>query len=304
MNRKVKTGISDGFFCTFRVMKNKYLHKPLDILVSDMEHWHERPLIYQFFEIVQIMEGEGTRIVNENRFPYSKGSIFLFTPLDCRGFESTTNTRYCSIRFSEVFLEQYKTRHEKEKVIEWLKQLEAIFTHHNRFEQVLIKEERDCKMIASLIENMIIEYTNKPSYFDENLQHLVILVLNIISRNVNPQQIISDTTRDEPLINKILVYLHQHIHCPRNLRIKHLAEQFNLSANYIGEYFKNLTGNSLHCYLTQYKMNIVEQRLIYSEYSIGQIADDLGFSDESHLSRQFKKHKGMTAAAFRKQFKN
>jgi AraC-like DNA-binding protein len=51
-------------------------------------------------------------------------------------------------------------------------------------------------------------------------------------------------------------------------------------------------------------MNIIEQRLIYSEYSIGQIADDLGFSDESHLSRQFKKHKGITAAAFRKQFKS
>lgn len=287
-------------------MKSKHLHKPLDIFVSDMEHWNERPLIYQFFEIVQIIEGEGTRIINENKFPYSKGSIFLFTPLDCRGFESNTNTRYCSIRFSEVFLEQYKTEHEKVKIIQWLKQLETIFTNHNRFAQgqVLIKEDRDCDMITTLIENMVIEYNNKPSYFDENLQHLVILVLNIISRNVNPQQITSPAKMDEPLINKILVYLHQHINCPRNLRIKHLAEQFNLSANYIGEYFKNLTGNSLHCYLTQYKMNIVEQRLIYSEQSIGQIAGDLGFSDESHLSRQFKKHKGITAVAYRKQFKH
>ncbi|MBB6498028.1 AraC family transcriptional regulator [Pedobacter cryoconitis] len=284
-------------------MKSKHLHKPFDIFVSDMEHWNERPLIYQFFEIVQIMDGEGIRIVNENKFPYSKGSIFLFTPLDCRGFESRTNTRYCSIRFSEVFLEQYKTKQEKEKVIQWLKQLETIFTYHNRFEQVLIKESRDCDMITALIENMLVEYDNKPSYYDENLQHLVVLILNIISRNVNPQQITAHAKMDEPLINKMLVYLHQHIHCPKNLRIKHLAEQFNLSANYIGEYFKNLTGDSLHCYLTQYKMNIVEQRLIYSEHTIGQIADDLGFSDESHLSRQFKKHKGITAVAYRKQFK-
>lgn len=285
-------------------MKSKHLHKPFEIFVSDMEHWDERPLIYQFFEIVQIIEGEGTRIINENKFPYTKGSIFLFTPLDCRGFESSTNTRYCSIRFSEVFLEQYKTQQEKEKVIQWLKQLEMIFTNHNQFEQVLIKENRDCEMITAFIENMLTEYDNKMSYYNENLQHLVILVLNIISRNVNPQQITSPATMDEPLINKILVYLHQHISCPKRLRIKHLAEQFNLSENYIGEYFKKLTGNSLHCYLTQYKMNIIEQRLIYSEHSVGQIADDLGFSDESHLSRQFKKHKGITAAAFRKQFKH
>ncbi|WP_342331944.1 AraC family transcriptional regulator [Pedobacter sp. FW305-3-2-15-E-R2A2] len=284
-------------------MKTKHLHKPLDIFVSNMEHWNERPLIYQFFEIVQIIDGEGIRIVNDNKFPYSKGSVFLFTPLDCRGFESTTDTRYCSIRFSEVFLEQYKTQQEKEKLIQWLKQLETIFSSHNRFDQVLIKEKRDCDMIAGLIENMLIEYNNKPSYYDENIQHLVILVLNIISRNVNPQRITSPAKMEEPLINKMLVYLHQNIGCPKNLRIKHLAEQFNLSANYIGEYFKNLTGDSLHCYLTQYKMNIVEQRLTYSEQSIGQIADDLGFSDESHLSRQFKKHKGITAVTYRKQFK-
>lgn len=286
-------------------MKSKNLHKPFDLYVSDMEHWNERPLIYQFFEIVQIIEGEGIRIVNENKFPYIKGSIFLFTPLDCRGFKSTTHTRYCSIRFSEVFLEQDKSMAEKEKIILWLKQLENIFTHHNRFEQVLIKHKGDCEMISTLITSMIEEYNNKLSYFDENLQHLVTLVLNIISRNVTHKEVTpSSSQTTEPLINKMLVYLHQHIYCPEKLRIKHLAEQFNLSSNYIGEYFKKLTGNSLNCYITRYKMNIIEQRLTYSEFSIGQIADELGFSDESHLSRQFKKHHGVTLAEFRRKNKH
>jgi len=267
-----------------------------------MEHWNERPLVYQFFEIVQILDGEGTRIINENKFSYKKGSIFLFTPLDCRGFESDTQTRFCSIRFSEFFLEQYKTKQEKEKVIQWLKQLETIFTQHNRFEQLLIKNDTDCQMISMLIKNMIEEYNHKQSYYEENLQHMVTLVLNIISRNVSREEITTSNTKsEEPLINKILVYLHQHIYSPEKLRVKSLAEQFSLSENYIGEYFKKLTGDSLHCYITQYKMNIIEQRLTYSEYSIGQIADELGFSDESHLSRQFKKHKGVTPAEFRKQ---
>jgi YesN/AraC family two-component response regulator len=285
-------------------MKNKHLYQPFELYVSDMEHWNERPLTYQFFEIVQILEGEGTRIVNENKFSYSKGSIFLFTPLDCRGFESFTHTRFCSIRFSEVFLEQYKNKQEKENVIQWLKQLENIFTNHNRFEELLIKHDGDCRMISMLIEHIIEEYKNKQSYYDENLQHLVKLALNIISRNVSQKEIKTpDTKSEEPLINKILVYLNKNIYFPEKLRVKHLAAQFNLSANYIGEYFKKITGDSLHCYIIQYKMNIIEQRLIYSEYSIGQIADELGFSDESHLSRHFKKHKGITAMSFRKQNK-
>lgn len=285
-------------------MKNKHLYKPFEIYVSDMEHWNERPLVYHFFEIVQIIDGEGKRVLNDNNFSYKTGSIFLFTPMDCRGFESETKTRYCSIRFSEVFLEQYKSSQEKEKVMQHLKQLERIFTNYNRFEEVLIKDDGDCKMIAMLIKNMLEEYNNRPTYFDENLQHLVMLVLNIIARNVAPNGVAaSNTQSDEPLINKMLVYLHQHINCPEKLRIKNLAAHFNLSPNYIGEYFKKLTDDSLHCYISQYKMYIIEQRLLHSNLTIGQIADELGFSDESHLSRQFKKHKGITAAAFRKKEK-
>ena len=282
-------------------LKRKHLYQQFELCVAEMEHWNERPLIYQFFEIVQIMEGEGTRIVNNHQFPYKKGNLFLFTPLDCRGFESTTPTRFCSIRFSTVFLEQYKSKEEQENVIARLKQLENIFIQHNNSEQVLIKRDADCQLISSLIAHMISEYNDKESYYDENLQHLVTLVLNIIARNVSHKEVtVAHTKLAEPLINKLLVYLHQHIYAPEKLRIKHLAEQFNLSPNYVSEYFKKLTNDSLHCYITQYKMNIIAQRLTYSEYSLAQIAYEFGFTDESHLSRQFKKHFDTSPAEYRR----
>lgn len=285
-------------------MSNKQLYQPFELYVADMERWNTRPLTYQFFEIVQIMEGQGTREVNNNKYPYHKGSIFLFTPVDCRGFESTTPTRFCSIRFSEVFLEQYKSEPEKARITHWLKQLENIFTHHNRVQQVLIRRDSDCDMIASLITNMIEEYTHRQSYYTENLQHMVTLVLNIISRNVSPEDTLpSDAGLEEPAINKMLTYIQQNIYQPERLRLKHLAAQFNLSEHYIGEYFKKATGSNLQDYLTQYKLRIIEQRLLYSDYPVGRIANELGFSDESHLSRHFRKHTGVTPAQYRKQRK-
>ncbi len=285
-------------------MSNKQLYQPFELYVADMEHWNTRPLTYQFFEIVQIMEGQGTREVNNHKYPYHKGSIFLFTPVDCRGFESTTPTRFCSIRFSEVFLEQYKSEQEKARITHWLKQLENIFTHHNRVEQLLIRRDSDCDMISSLITNMIEEYTHRQSYYTENLQHMVTLVLNIISRNVSPEDTLpSDTGLEEPVINKMLTFIHLNIYQPERLRLKHLAAQFNLSEHYIGEYFKKSTGSNLQDYLTKYKLRIIEQRLLYSDYPVGRIANELGFSDESHLSRHFRKHTGLTPAQYRKQRK-
>jgi AraC-like DNA-binding protein len=282
-------------------MSNKILYQPFELYVADLEQWKSRALTYHFFEIVHILEGKGTRIVNEYTYPYKEGGIFLFTPSDCRGFESCTATRFCSIRFSGVFLERYKSDQERLNVAHWLNQLEGIFTQHNRSEQVLIKNDADCQMISSLIASMIEEYQGRRSYYDENLQHLITLVLNVISRNVAPEFTPKTSTGEKAsVINQLLVYIQQHIYEPEKLKIKNLASEFALSENYIGEFFKKMTGDSLMVYLTKYKMKIIEQRLLYSDYPIARIAEELGFSDESHLSRRFTQHNGMTPAQFRK----
>lgn len=284
-------------------MEHKALHQPFELQVSDIACWKERPLIHHFFEIVQVLEGAGMREVNNNRFPYHKGSIFLFTPLDCRGFEAASPTRFCSIRFSEVFLKQYKHAQERERIAQWLQQLEHIFFHHNRFQELLIKQPGDCQMVASLIRHMVAEYEQKPSYHEENLQHLVILVLNILARNVAVEAAGATASwpGQEPLINRMLLHIRKHISDPEKLRVDYLAAQFHLSVNYVGEYFRKFTGESLQHYITQYKIRLVQQRLAHSTLTISQIAGELGFTDESHLSRQFRKHSGMSPVEYRKQ---
>lgn len=286
-------------------MKQKMLHRSFELYVADMELWYARPLIYHFFEIVQILEGDGVREVNQNRYPYSKGSIFLFTPLDCRGFEMKSPTRFCSIRFSEVFLSKCKNTQERDRITQWLRQLEHIFYHHNRFERVLIKQETDCQMIATLIGHMVQEFEAQQPYYEENLQLFITLVLNILARNVAESKVtVAAAPQPEPLINRMLLHVHENIRYPDKLRISHLASHFNLSANYVGEYFRKLTGESLQQYIIQYKMQLVQHRLTNSTLTISQIADELGFTDESHLNRQFRKHSGgVSPVEFRKSTK-
>lgn len=287
-------------------MKQKMLHRSFELYVADMESWYARPLKYHFFEIVQILEGEGVREVNQNRYPYSKGSIFLFTPLDCRGFEMSAPTRFCSIRFSEVFLGKCKDLQERGRIAQWLRQLEHIFYHHNRFERMLIKHDADCQMISTLIGNMVQEYEAQQPYYEENLQHFITLVLNILARNVADSKLnVPADPQPEPLINRMLLHVHENIHDPEMLRISHLASHFNLSANYVGEYFRKLTGESLQQYITQYKMQLVQHRLTNSTLTVSQIAGELGFTDESHLNRQFRKHSGgVSPLEFRKNAKS
>lgn len=279
-------------------MEQKILQAPFELYVADLDCWHQRPLIYHFFEIVQVLEGSGKRIVNRQSYNYKKGSIFLFTPLDCRGFDVKETTRFCSIRFSEVFMLQCKSTPEKERIIEWLKQLEDIFANHNRSGEILIQEPGDCQLISSLIQHLITEFDLKRPHYEENIQHLITLILNILGRNVTINPL---TNSQDPVISKMLIHIGQHIANPEKLRIDYLAAQFNLSANYVSEYFSKYTGQRLQEYITKYKMKMVQQRLQNTKLSVSQIADELGFTDASHLGRVFRKYNdGRSPAEYRK----
>lgn len=281
-------------------MEERNLYTPFELIEADMSEWNFRPQVYFFFEIIQIQEGSGFRTVNQNRFPYSKGSIFLFTPRDCRGFDETTPTRFVSIRFSEMFVGQSRTAQERQRLQEWLQKLEYLFFYHNRQEQLLIRQTNDCKMIGSLISNMTAEYTCKPPYYQENLQHYITLLLNIVARNVTEDINADGRENSIPLIHRIMTYIRQHIYSPETLKLEQLAAKFNLSVNYIGEYFKKQTNESLQQFIINHKLKLVQLRLCHSDLSVGEIADELGFTDESHLSRLFKKYYELTPAAYRK----
>lgn len=294
---QVESGV---IIVNLQVMGERNLYTPFALLQADMSEWNPRPQIYFFFEIIQIQEGKGFRTVNKNRFPYRKGSIFLFTPRDCRGFEEETPTRFVSVRFSEMFVGHCHTPQEKERIGAWLRQLEYLFFYHNRQEQLLIRQANDCKMITSLIGNMVEEYENKHPYYQENLQHYITLLLNIVARNVAEDINITGEENASSLINRMILHIRQHIYEPDLLKQEFLSSKFNLSLNYIGEYFKKQTGESLQQFIINYKMNLVQLRLSYSDLTIGEIADELGFTDESHLSRLFKKYYEVTPAAYRK----
>ena len=53
-------------------------------------------------------------------------------------------------------------------------------------------------------------------------------------------------------------------------------------------------------YIIRYKLSLIEIRLLHTNMRAGEIAYVLGFTDESHLARLFKKYMGVSPRQFRK----
>ncbi len=72
-----------------------------------------------------------------------------------------------------------------------------------------------------------------------------------------------------------------------------------MSANYINNFFKKETGESIRQYIINYKILISEFRLKNTSAPISEIAFQLGFNDESHFTKTFKKKHDMTPKEYR-----
>ena len=82
-----------------------------------------------------------------------------------------------------------------------------------------------------------------------------------------------------------------------------LSNEFDLHPNYIVRKFKEVTGYRLSEYLNKVRVELSLARMIKTEESLTEIAFDMGFCDQSHFIRTFKRYLNSTPRKFRKSLK-
>jgi len=84
------------------------------------------------------------------------------------------------------------------------------------------------------------------------------------------------------------------------IRLKDIAAAVGMSMFHLSRTFRASTGVTLHRYLTRARFERVKALLLDSDQSLALIADATGFSDQSHMSKAFKRFTGTTPRLFRR----
>jgi len=102
------------------------------------------------------------------------------------------------------------------------------------------------------------------------------------------------------LSQEIEQYIQQNIYFPDKLQIKSIADQFQISANYFGAFFKKRYSKSYKVYIDDIRIKLIEERLASNRYTMKQIVEELGFNDESHLTNFYKKKRNITPSSYKR----
>jgi AraC family L-rhamnose operon regulatory protein RhaS len=278
-------------------MKRYLLHEPFNIYHFLTDTWQHPLHNHAYYEIICILKGKGIHQVNENHLPYSKGNVFLLGPEDYHAFEIHHTTDFLYLRFTENYVRDIEQKHKAE----WKQIVNRLLHNAYGLHKALMLGSRDQQKFFELVLLLASEYeAQTAATFQVIRDGLMKAIVSLLARNVQTSTTISRNAHHSS-IEEMLTFIRQHIHQNDQLRIQYLAEKFNFAPNYISLYFKKQTGESLKDYITRYRLKTVETRLRYSQLTISQIAHELGFTDESHLSKQFKKYYGLSPRQYRTQ---
>ncbi|MCP3761023.1 helix-turn-helix domain-containing protein [Domibacillus sp. A3M-37] len=100
-----------------------------------------------------------------------------------------------------------------------------------------------------------------------------------------------------PIIVKCQRYIIQHVY--DGLSLERIAHYIKLSSSYVSILFKSETGIAINEAIQRARIEEAESLLLLSSHPIAVISACLHFTDQSHFTKVFKKHTGLTPKQYR-----
>jgi AraC family transcriptional regulator len=126
-----------------------------------------------------------------------------------------------------------------------------------------------------------------------------VLVIHLLRHYAKSIQIVTSENRSltRTQLQQAIDYIHAHLN--RDLPLTELASVVNISPNYFASLFKQAIGIAPHQYVIQQRVEHAKLMLSKTDLAIADIALQVGFSSQSHLTQQFKRFTGMTPKQIR-----
>lgn len=154
---------------------------------------------------------------------------------------------------------------------------------------------------SRLIEHPKLHYLLGKLYFEFKCQDsftglsIELLLLQLCE---NIEQIEFSRNLEPPWVQKLREILHED---SENLSLESLSQALGVHPVHISRAVPKYLASSLGDYLRQEKIKKALSYMLNSSYSLTEIANLCGFSDQSHFTRTFKNYLHVTPRAFRKQ---
>ena len=268
--------------------------------IDQFQHYYpERSPLFRanYYSFVIIKTGRGRYILDSQTFEISPSTIYFNNPGHVKGYEIIDAYQGYIITFSEKFLKQYV----HETIFDEFPFLlaEAAPPHY--------LNPAEFEPFVALCRQLLAEYLGASPYKYKILSNLLMVFLLKIKAmfwdHYDPQE---EGTQTSAIVIDFKKNLEVHFRslvagtADQLLQVQDFAHLQGLHPNYFSTVIKRKTGKTVNTWITEKTIAEAQALLLQSSQSIKEIAFQLAFPEQTHFSRFFKKHTGLTPGAFRR----
>ena len=275
------------------------LNRPYEVFLFDTSEreFPVRPHWHHYAEILYVIEGNMIARVNERDFFMKEHDFILFHSEDIHSLLACSMDKciFVGIKFDVTRLNVNTQSCPKLATL-----LKAARDQHAR---AFFEDDEEELGLESFFMESLKEMNEASLGYEVAIHSRLCLTFLKLIRIWQDEGISFDDLTDyisstETTMSNVLEYIDQHFE--DNLKVRDLAAMCGMSYSNFAKSFMNAYGRSCKDYLEMVRVEKAEEMLKFTDRSLSDMAQDLGYSDSSHFVREFKKHKGVTPGSFRK----
>lgn len=241
------------------------------------------------YEINLAISGGNRFFCNDTLYDVDEGDLFLFSNKDLHKNMVQRDMKY------ERYLVFFNKK-AVDSIIEDDVDLLALFhmdrsIFKNKITLTINQRLHIIQFLKETIYNLNNTHYGKKTLSTAKLIELLLMIHQFYYENQGSQLIGHHKNHISEKVDITITYINNHLEDPLPLDL--LARQVYLNKFYLGEKFKAETGFTINQYIINRRM-IVAQTYLQEGLSVIETTAKVGYENESHFIRTFKKHVGMT----------
>ena len=224
-------------------------------------HWHDA------YELLYVRRGYGEQMLNGERFSIYPGDLVVICPCDVHATSATAPSG-CDIDVVQF----YSSFLEREPDARYALQSGAL--------------QRISDRVESVMELLARARSESDAGSRLRVRGLVQLLLGILLALERDEQ--------EPACSSVMRVILSYLETANDMSLKSVASMFGYSEEHLSRKFRTENGVSYRAWCERIRMRRALSLLNDEELGISQIAERLGYADDSSFIRAFKRMYGIT----------
>lgn len=249
--------------------------------------WHEQ------LEILYFSKGGAIVQIDNQKYVAKDNDIYIINPCELHSLNY-----YTDIPVFDCIMIDRQLYSSAEKDICEVKYLKPMENHQICFNNLI----RDNSDLIRLINNIILENANASFAYELAIKAAILNILSFLFRNeINTIKSTNEIKRNilsYERLNPVFKYIEDNY--TSEIKIETLANLSFLSVSHFSRFFKQVTGKSATHYINEYRISKAEILLKATDLSISDVAQRVGFVNNSYFAKCLKVYRDLTPSELRK----